>query len=226
MGELNLQFRPEELAGQLPEGRRALDLPPSDRAGAYARFNIGLDIARAQAANISKFSRHGSLFQCLSASGNANVRFYSSQNDLIPLVGGLKLKFARDFAFNHFFIENAAQADKRLSIFISEGIEYEFPGGSPPLSGVTVTTGSIGTVALVLLALASRSANARSMLIQNTHATQTLFIADNLPHALVATDRATIIPPGAGQPIDFGPEAAIFGRGSGAATTFRISEYF
>lgn len=83
-------------------------------------------------------------------------------------------------------------------------------------AGISAPASSVGVASAQIIAA---GAYLGSVTIQNTHATQTLYVSFNTP--ALTTDFA-IAPAGAALTLPFGPTNALYGIGSGAATTFAV----
>lgn len=78
--------------------------------------------------------------------------------------------------------------------------------------------GTVGTASAVIVAAGTYTG---WITVQNTHATQILYISFNA----TATTSDLAIAPGAAMTLPFGPTNALTGIGSGAATSFAIVGY-
>lgn len=89
---------------------------------------------------------------------------------------------------------------------------------APPAvrAGISAPANSVGGASATIIAAGTFL---DSVTIQNTHATQTLYVSFNTP--ALTTDFA-IGPAGAALTLPFGPTNALYGIGSGAATTFAV----
>jgi hypothetical protein len=90
-------------------------------------------------------------------------------------------------------------------------------GSGSTIAGVSVK-GTVGTTSAEIIAA---GAFVGWMTVQNTHASNTLFVSFTTP--ATATDIAIL--PGAGLTLPFGPTNALNGIGSAAGTTFAVVGY-
>jgi len=105
-----------------------------------------------------------------------------------------------------------------IPVYITSGSGGSGGGlAGPAKAGVSVK-GAAGTTSTAIIAA---GAFAGWVTIQNTHASQTLFVSFTAP--ATATDIAIL--PGAGLTLPFGPTNALNGIGSAAGTTFAAVGY-
>lgn len=104
-----------------------------------------------------------------------------------------------------------------IPVYITSGSGGGGGVGGPSKAGVSVK-GSVGTTSAAIIAAGQF---AGWVTVQNTHATNTLFVSFTAP--ATATDIAIL--PGAALTLTFGPTNALNGIGSAAATTFAAVGY-
>jgi hypothetical protein len=105
-----------------------------------------------------------------------------------------------------------------IPVYITAGSGGGGGGLSGPAKAGVSTKGTVGTTSAAIIAAGAFTGWCT---IQNTSATNTLFVSFTAP--ATATDIAIL--PGAGLTLPFGPTNALNGIGSAAGTTFAVIGY-
>ena len=87
---------------------------------------------------------------------------------------------------------------------------------NPPAGSLTMTNSSVGTTSATLLAASSAT---KLLVVQNTHATQSLYVSTTTP---ATATNGILIPPTWGYEFPYIPTNALYCLGSGASTTYTL----
>ena len=87
---------------------------------------------------------------------------------------------------------------------------------NPPAGSLTMSNSSVGTSSATLLAASSAS---KMLVVQNTHATQSLYVSTTTP---ATATNGILIPPTWGYEFPYIPTNALYCLGSGASTTYTL----
>ena len=85
-----------------------------------------------------------------------------------------------------------------------------------PTGSITMTNSSVGTTSATLLAASSAT---KLLVVQNTHATQSLYVSTTTP---ATATNGILIPPLWGYEFPYIPTNALYALGSGASTTYTL----
>jgi hypothetical protein len=115
-------------------------------------------------------------------------------------------------------VPQAVDANNPMPVTLSSGGGAGGGGLAGPAEAGVSVKGTAGTTSAAIIAAGAFKG---WVTIQNTHASQTLFVSFTAP--ATATDIAIL--PGAGLTLPFGPTNALNGIGSAAGTTFAAVGY-
>jgi hypothetical protein len=106
---------------------------------------------------------------------------------------------------------------------VSGTVSVNLNGGSntvgavlTPAGSITMTNSSVGTSSATLLAASSAT---KLLVVQNTHATQSLYVSTTTP---ATATNGILIPPTWGYEFPYIPTNALYCLGSGASTTYTL----